>query len=66
MPTQQDILKQLNQKSEELKQNFSVRTIGLFGSLARNEAHSKSDIDHGVEAFAQTGRELGIIPKEIL
>ena len=28
--------------------------------------HSKSDIDHVVEAFAQTGRELGIIPKEIL
>lgn len=27
--------------------------------------HSKSDIDRVVEAFAQTGRELGIIPKEI-
>ncbi len=27
--------------------------------------HSERDIDHVVEAFAQTGRELGIIPKEI-
>jgi len=26
--------------------------------------HSKSNIDHVIEAFAQTGRELGIIPKE--
>ncbi len=28
--------------------------------------HSESDIDHVVEAFARTGRELGIIPKDIL
>lgn len=28
--------------------------------------HSKSDIDHVIEAFAQTGRELGVIPKEEL
>ena len=27
--------------------------------------HSERDIDHVVEAFAQTGREIGIIPKEI-
>ena len=45
MFTQEGILKQLNQRAEELKQNFSVRSIGLFGSLARNEADSESDID---------------------
>ena len=45
MFTQEGILEQLNQKAEELKQNFSVRSIGLFGSLARNEADSESDID---------------------
>jgi len=27
--------------------------------------HSKGDIDHAVEAFAEVGRELGVIPKEI-
>lgn len=27
-------------------------------------AHSKSDIDHAIDAFAQIGRELGIIAKE--
>ena len=45
MFTQEDILEQLNQKAEELKQNFSVRSIGLFGSLVRNEADNKSDVD---------------------
>ncbi len=45
MLTQEGILEQLNQKAEELKQNFSVRSIGLFGSLVRNEADSESDVD---------------------
>jgi len=45
MFTREDILEQLNQKVEELKQNFSVRSIGLFGSLVRNEADNKSDVD---------------------
>jgi len=45
MFTRESILKQLNQRSEELKQNFSVRSIGLFGSLARNEADRESDVD---------------------
>ena len=45
MSTQQGVLDQLNQKAEEIKQSFSVRSIGLFGSLARNEADRKSDVD---------------------
>ena len=45
MFTRESILEQLNQRSEELKQNFSVRSIGLFGSLARNEADRESDVD---------------------
>ena len=45
MFTQESILGQLNQRAEELKHNYSVRTMGLFGSLARNEADNKSDID---------------------
>jgi predicted nucleotidyltransferase len=53
MLTQEGILEQLNQKAEELKQNFSVRSIGLFGSLARNEADSQSDVDILVD-FTET------------
>ena len=45
MFTQENILEQLNQKAGELKQNFTVRSIGLFGSLVRNEADNKSDVD---------------------
>ena len=45
MFTQENILEQLNHKAEELKQNFTVRNIGIFGSLVRNEVGSESDID---------------------
>jgi len=45
MVTQEGVLEQPNQKAEGLKQNFSVRSIGLFGSLARNEADRESDVD---------------------
>jgi len=45
MVTQESILKQLNQKADQLKQSFTVRSIGLFGSIARNEADAGSDVD---------------------
>ena len=45
MLIQERFLEQLNQRTEELKQNFSVRSIGLFGSFVRNEAKRESDVD---------------------
>ena len=54
MFTQKKIMEQLNHKAEELKQNFSVRSIGLFGSLARNEADSESDVDILVDFIEPT------------
>ena len=54
MFTQEGILEQLNQKAKELKQNFSVRSIGLFGSLARNDADSESDVDILVDFIEPT------------
>ena len=54
MFTQEDILEQLNKKAEELKQNFSVRSIGLFGSLVRNEADNTSDVDILVDFIKPT------------
>lgn len=44
MFTKEKILEQLNNKAEELK-NFTVRRIGLFGSLVRDEADTESDVD---------------------
>ena len=54
MFTQESILEQLNQRSEELKQNFTVRSIGLFGSLARNDSDSESDVDILVDFIEPT------------
>jgi len=54
MFTQEGILEQLNHKTKELKQNFSVRSIGLFGSLARNEADMESDVDILVDLIEPT------------
>ena len=45
MFTQEDIMGLLNQEAQALKQKFSVRSIGLFGSLARNEGDRESDVD---------------------
>ena len=54
MFTQKSIMEQLNCKAEELKQSFTVRSIGLFGSLARNEADSESDVDILVDFIEPT------------
>jgi predicted nucleotidyltransferase len=44
-----DILDFLMNNQEQLKQEFSVEKIGLFGSYARGEATDDSDIDVVVE-----------------
>jgi hypothetical protein len=40
-----NILQILREKREHIEHCFSVNSIGLFGSYARNDMHSKSDID---------------------
>jgi uncharacterized protein len=47
-PDKEDILEFLRAKEEALS-SFGVRTIGLFGSFARDEATPESDIDFLVE-----------------
>lgn len=47
--TQKFILDFLKKHKTELKENFGVVKIGLFGSYARDEATPKSDIDIAVE-----------------
>jgi len=49
----QAILKALQAHGRELRTRFSVKSIGLFGSYARGEQKTKSDIDLLVE-FEQT------------
>jgi predicted nucleotidyltransferase len=41
----EDILEYLKKNKSILQAKFQVKKIGLFGSFAKEKAHSKSDID---------------------
>lgn len=45
----QEMLDLLKSRLPELHQEFGVKTLGIFGSFARGEAHKKSDLDVLVE-----------------
>ncbi|NVM38194.1 MAG: nucleotidyltransferase family protein [Candidatus Lokiarchaeota archaeon] len=45
----EDILTKLKNLKEELKTNYKVKTIGLFGSYVKNTQKDASDIDFLVE-----------------
>ncbi len=55
MKRKEAILKILKQQLPYLKEKFIVKTIGLFGSYAREEQTEKSDIDMLVEFEASVG-----------
>ncbi len=55
MEHKDQILTPLKQQLPYLKQNFKVKSIGLFGSYAREEQTEKSDIDMLVEFEAPVG-----------
>jgi uncharacterized protein len=46
---QDDVLRILKQKNTELAKQFGVKSLQLFGSVARNEATPASDVDLLVE-----------------
>jgi hypothetical protein len=58
-PELNDIQKTLAEHLEELKSEFDVQRIGIFGSAARNQADASSDIDLLIEF--QPGKEGGAI-----
>lgn len=43
--TQLEVLTKLANVKNELKQQFGIEEIALFGSYARDEAHEGSDVD---------------------
>jgi predicted nucleotidyltransferase len=55
MKHKEQILNLLKQQLPSLKQNFKVKSIGIFGSYAREEQTEKSDIDLLVEFEAPVG-----------
>jgi uncharacterized protein len=54
-PSRQEILLSLKRIKEEITEEFSVKAIGLFGSVARNEQTDQSDIDLLVEFSTPVG-----------
>jgi hypothetical protein len=53
--TRQDILSSLKKLKEEVAKEYSVKTIGVFGSVARDEQTGTSDIDLLVEFSKPVG-----------
>jgi predicted nucleotidyltransferase len=53
--TRQDILSSLKKLKGEVAREYSVKTIGVFGSVARNEKTGTSDIDLLVEFSKPVG-----------
>ena len=52
---QEVVLKILKQKNAELAKQFGVKSLSLFGSVARNESTSTSDVDLLVEFSRPVG-----------
>jgi uncharacterized protein len=53
--TRQHILSSLKKLKEEVAREYSVKTIGVFGSVARSEETEQSDIDLLVEFSKPVG-----------
>jgi hypothetical protein len=53
--TRQHILSSLKKLKEEVAREYSVKTIGVFGSVARSEETDQSDVDLLVEFSKPVG-----------
>ena len=45
MKTREEYIALITSHTEELKKNFDITSLRLFGSVARNEHHEGSDVD---------------------
>lgn len=45
MKTTEDYINILSSHASEIKSNYGVKSLSLFGSVARNEQQSDSDVD---------------------
>ena len=52
---QKDVLSLLSSHREELHRQFNVKSLAIFGSVARDEASDASDVDLLVEFDRPTG-----------
>lgn len=54
-PTRQDILNRLKSIKGDVVREYSVKSVGVFGSVARDEQTDRSDIDLLVEFSRPVG-----------
>lgn len=59
MMSKEEILKKLTQCKKQLQVRYKIKTIGLFGSFARGEQNTRSDVDVLVEVDPSIG--LGFV-----
>ena len=55
-----DVIKKLRHLKPELEERYGVTRIGIFGSVARNEAHDGSDIDIVVDMAPDLLKRIGL------
>ena len=53
--TRDEILQTLSKHRDELRRDYAVRSLALFGSAARNKTGSESDVDILVEFDKRIG-----------
>ena len=49
MKTTKEYISLISSKTEELKRDFGIKSLRIFGSVSRNEQHEGSDVDVCVE-----------------
>jgi predicted nucleotidyltransferase len=59
------ILNQLKTSKGQLQKRYPIKMIGVFGSLARGEAHDESDVDIVVEFSGPIGIEFVDLADEL-
>jgi predicted nucleotidyltransferase len=65
MHTLQTILQKLRQHKPELQRKYPISKLGVFGSYARGEATTDSDIDIAVEITGPMGLNFIAMADEI-
>lgn len=55
MSTKEEILKILSNHKSSLYKKYPIRTLAIFGSIARNQSNDKSDVDLLVEFDGNIG-----------
>ena len=63
--TREEILSLLTQNKPELETRFKVRRLAIFGSYARGDQQSDSDVDILVDIDPSVGLEFVILAEQI-